>query len=545
MNQRFIKIYKTIIPEGKFPHRSIYIFGIAILAASLPLSIFTTSVAEIILVANWLIERNFSEKWNIIQTRKSLLLIISVYIIHVIWLINTSDFNYAFHDLRIKLPILVLPVVIGTTRALERIQLKWILVFYASAVLAGTLMSAAVLFNLVDYQFNDVRQISLFIDHIRFSLLINIAIFSLLYILISREFKLMKWEYIIYSVVASWLMLFLVMLQALTGLLVFMITAFLLFWINFRNIKHVVIRWTFAVFMITAVLIVVSFVTKSVAKFYTVEEIDRDKIDKLTVNGNPYNHDFSKNQFENGKYVWLFLCEKELQNEWNKRSNIAYDGKDLKGHEIKYTIIRYMTSKGLRKDSVGVSMLTNEDIRLIENGNANYIYGKKLSLYPKLYEVLWQIDVFRRGENPSGHSVTQRILYLQAGIGIIKQHFLFGTGTGDVRSAFSKYYDETGSKLDKRWRLRAHNQYVTFFLTFGIFGFLWIMFSLIYPPFLEKKWKDYFFVMFFIIGFLSMLNEDTLETHIGNSFFSFFYALFLLGVKNRPSAEVGKNETEL
>jgi hypothetical protein len=542
MNPNIQRIYKTILPDGKLPYRGIYIFGIAVLAASLPLSIFTTSVAEIILVANWLIERNFSEKWNILQTRKSLLLIISVYIIHVLWLINTSDFNYAFHDLRIKLPMLVLPVVIGTTRSLERIHLKWILVFFTLAVLVGTLSSALVLFKIIPYQFNDIRQISLFVDHIRFSLLINIAIFSLLYIIISGEFKLMRWEYVVYSIVAAWLALFLVMLQALTGLLVFMITAFLLFWIYFRNIKHIVIRWTFAVFIIAALLIAVSYITKSVTKFYTVEEVDRDKIDKLTVNGNPYIHDFSKKNFENGKYVWLFFCEKELRNEWNKKSIIAYDSIDLKGQEIKFTLIRYMTSKGLRKDSVGVSRLTDKDVRLIENGNANYIYGKKLSLYPKIYEVLWQIDVFRRGENPSGHSVTQRIWYLQAGIGIIKQHFWFGTGTGDVANAFSKYYDETGSKLDKSWRKRAHNQYITFFLTFGIFGFLWIMFSLIYPPFLEKKWKDYFFVMFFIIGFLSMINEDTLETHIGNSFFSFFYALFLLGVKNKPVSEVGRSE---
>jgi len=535
MNHRLERISRIIIPEGKFPHRSIYIFGIAILAASLPLSIFTTSVAEIILVVNWLIERNFSEKWNIIHTRKSLLLVISVYLLHVLWLINTSDYNYAFHDLRIKLPMLVLPLVIGTTRALDRSQLKWILVFFASAVLAGTVISAAVLFNIIEYEFNDVRQISLFVDHIRFSLLINIAIFSLLYITISGEFKLMKWEYCAYPIVTAWLILFLVMLQSLTGLIVFIITAFLLFWRYLGNIKNIVIRWTFAVFVIAAVLIAISFITKSVAKFYTVEEINTDKIDKLTTNGNPYTNDFSKKQFENGNYVWLFLCEKELQNEWNKKSTILYDGKDLKGHEIKYTIIRYMTSKGLRKDSVGVSRLTDKDIRLIENGNANYIYGKKLSLYPKIYEVLWQIDVFRRGENPSGHSVTQRILYLQTGIGIIRQHFWFGTGTGDVAKTFSKYYDDTGSKLNKRWRLIAHNQYITFFLTFGVFGFLWIMFSLIYPPFLEKKWKDYFFLMFFIIGFLSMLNEDTLETHIGNSFFSFFYALFLLGVKNMPS----------
>jgi hypothetical protein len=533
MNTRIKRVYNSIMPEGRLPHRTIYIFGIAVLAASLPLSKFTTSVAEIILVANWLIELKFKEKWHIIQSRKSLLLIGSIYLVHLIWLINTTDFNYAFHDLKIKLPLLVLPLVIGTSKALERIQLKWILVFFTYAVLAGSLISASVLFNIVPYQFTDVREISLFVDHIRFSLLINIAIYSLLYIIISGEFRLMKWEYFAYSITTVWLILFLIMLQALTGLLVLLITGFLLFWIYLRNIKHMVLKWFLAVMIISATFVAISYLTHAISRFYTVEEINKDQIDNLTANGNHYYHDFNKKQFENGKYVWLYVCEKELQNEWNKRSRIAYKGKDLKGHEIRYTIIRYMTSKGLRKDSLGISKLSDEDIRLIENGTANYIYGRKLSLYPKIYEVLWQIDVYRRGENPSGHSVTQRILYLQAGTGIIRQNFWFGTGTGDVADAFSKYYEETGSKLDKKWQLRAHNQYITFFLTFGIFGFLWIMLSLIYPAFLEKKWKDYFFVMFFIIGFLSMLNEDTLETHIGNSFFSFFYALFLMGVRNR------------
>jgi len=540
MTRSIDKIWQTILPDGKLPYRSIYIFGIVALAASLPLSIFTTSVAEIILVANWILERNFREKWSILRSRKSVLLIISIYLVHVLWLINTSDYSYAFHDLKIKLPMLVLPVVIGTSKALERIQIKWILVFFVCAVLAGTLVSTAVLFNIIPYRIVDVREISLFVDHIRFSLLINIAIYSLLYITLSGEYRLMRWEYYVYSIVALWLILFLVMLQSLTGLFVFIITGFLLFWIYIRKLKHIMVRWTIAVFIIAAALISVSYLAKALSDFYSIEEIDRDQMDELTANGNPYSHDFRNKQFENGKYVWLYLCETELKNEWNKRSSIAYDGKDLKGHEIKYTIIRYMTSKGLRKDSIGVSRLTDKDIILIENGTANYIYSRKLSLYSKVYEVLWQIDVLRRGENPSGHSVTQRILYLQAGIGIIKQNIWFGTGTGDVAKAFSKYYDETGSKLDKRWRLRAHNQYVTFFITFGIFGFLWIMFSLIYPAFPEKKWKDYFFVMFFIIGFLSMFNEDTLETHIGISFFSFFYSIFLLGVKNIPSDEAGK-----
>jgi hypothetical protein len=533
MKQKIKETLNFIIPDRKFPHRFIYLFGITALAASLPLSIFTTSVAEIILVVNWLIERNFKEKWQILKNRKSLWLIGSVYLIHMVGLINTTDYHYAFHDLRIKLPFLVLPLIIGTSYTIDRIQLKWLLVFFTCAVLVSTVVSASVLFNLTSYQINDVREISLFVDHIRFSLLINISIFSLLYIIISGEFRLKKWEYLAYVLIAAWLVLFLIMLQALTGLFVFLITGFLLFWIYIRYIKHLIIKWFLAVMIITSVLVAVSYITKVISRFYTFEQVDRNRIEKYTVNGNPYKHDFSNDQIENGNFVWLYICEKELRKEWNKRSRFSYDGKDQKGHEIRYTIIRYLTSRGLRKDSLGVTRLTDSDISLIEGGTANYIYGKKIAIYPKLYEVIWQVDVFRRGENPSGHSVTQRILYLQAGIGIIKQNFWFGTGTGDVADAFHKYYNETGSKLDKRWRLRTHNQYVTFFLTFGIFGVLWIMFSLVYPAFLEKKWKDYFFIMFFIIGFLSMLNEDTLETHIGNSFFSFYYALFLLGVRNK------------
>jgi len=395
------------------------------------------------------------------------------------------------------------------------------------------LVSASVLFGVVPYHFNNVQEISLFIDHIRFSLQIDIAIFCLLYIIISDEFRIKPWEYTGYFLVMIWLIIFLFMLKALTGIIIFLITGFVLFWIYLPGIRNLVLKWFLAVMMISAVLICISYVSKSVAQFYTIVEPDRQHLEQYTVNGNPYVHDLNNMETENGYYVWLYLCERELRQEWNKKSNIDFDAKDEMGHEIKYTIIRYLTSKGLRKDSAGMTNLTDEDVQLIEEGKANYIYGRKAAIYPKLYEVIWQIDRFRKGANPSGHSVTQRILYLQAGIGIIKENFWFGVGTGDVADAFRDYYEKTDSKLDKRWRLRAHNQYITFLLTFGIFGFLWIMFSLIYPVFQEKKWTDYFFIVFFIIGFLSMMNEDTLETHIGNSFFSFFYAFFLLGVRNK------------
>ena len=171
----------------------------------------------------------------------------------------------------------------------------------------------------------------------------------------------------------------------------------------------------------------------------------------------------------------------------------------------------------------------------IEQGKANYIYGKKWSFYAKVYEILWQIDVYRKGGNPSGHSVTQRILYFQAAFGIISENILFGVGTGDVVNSYKEYYNRSGSSLSNPWRLRAHNQFLTFLLTYGIFGFLWIIISLLYPVFLEGKLRDYFLWMFLMIGLFSMLNEDTLETHTGISFFAFFYALFLLATPPQQS----------
>ncbi len=279
--------------------------------------------------------------------------------------------------------------------------------------------------------------------------------------------------------------------------------------------------------MILGTLMGLAILTRSLVRFYKVEEIDRESIEQTTVNGNQYVHDFSQDFIENGHYIWLYLCEPELRREWNLVSEIDYDSKDSLENEIKYVIIRYLTSKGLRKDSAGMAELGREDIRLIEQGKANYLQGRKFSLYNQMYLIFWQIDVFRKNGNPSGHSVTQRILYLQAAMEIIRDNFWIGVGTGNVVNAYDAYYRQVDSPLSDRWRLRAHNQLLTFLLTYGIIGFIWILFGFLYPVSLERKWNDYFMIMFLLVGFFSMLNEDTLETHTGVSFFAFFYSLFL------------------
>jgi O-antigen ligase len=388
----------------------------------------------------------------------------------------------------------------------------------------------SVLVGLVDIQFRDMREISLFVSHIRFALLINIAIFSLAYMVFDREFSSRKFEPPVYIAVMVWLVLFLFILQAITGILIFLGVSFIIFWIYLHRVWSVILRWTLAVFMLTALLVGMSYITRTIGKFYKVEYVDPETIDKTTEGGRPYRHDFNNPFIENGHYIWLYVCEPELEQEWNRISNLDYHGRDLAGNEIRFTLIRYLTSLGLRKDSVGVHRLTSEDIHNIEQGKANYIYGKKWSFYTKIYEVLWQIDVYRKGGNSSGHSVTQRIYYLEAAWGILRENPWIGVGTGDVMKAFDEYYKRTGSSLSPEWRLRAHNQYLTFLVTYGIPGFLWIMFGLLYPVYLEGKFGEFLMQVFLMVVFLSMLNEDTLETHTGISFFAFFYALFLFAL---------------
>ena len=410
-------------------------------------------------------------------------------------------------------------------------------------MIAGSLVSSSILFGIIDYPYNDIRDISFFVNHIRFSLLIDISIFSLFYLMFSTEFNDPPWQRAVYTFLLIWLIVFLFLLQSITGVTIFLGVGFILFWTYLKYIRHLVMRWSLIVFGIAGALMVLFFLAKTVDQFYNVEEVDPDSIELYTINGNPYTHDFNNRFIENGSYIWLYVCEPELKKEWNRIGSIDYYGKDHMGQEIRYTMIRYLTSLGLRKDSAGISRLLPSDIELIEKGKANYIYGKKYIFRTKLYELLWQIDVYRKGGNPSGHSITQRILYLQAAIDIIKENFWTGVGTGDVKSSYKEYYEDVDSPLENRWRLRAHNQILTFFLTYGVFGLAWILFAFVHPVFLEKKTSDYFMIMFLLIGFCSMLNEDTLETHTGVSFIAFFYALFLLVLipkkQDGPDSESG------
>ncbi len=510
--------------DVKINHRLIYFIAFILLAISIPLSRFGMSVAQFLLIGNWLLEGNLNKKVKKFFQNKAALALASLYLLHIAGLLYTGDFQYAAKDLRIKLPLIIFPLVLSTIEPVSRKQLYVILKVFVGAVLAGTFISVGIYFV---KEIKDFREISPFISHIRFSLNTVLAIFVTVYTAVKVYRQNLK-MIIISAVAVVWMMMFLFIIESVTGIFIILLASFTIGLIEVFKNRNIYYKLTLSLLLVIVPLFLFFYVHDVAKSYLTPNRQDLQHIEKFTVNGNRYSNDTVNMPVENGSYIGLYICNKELKKEWQKKSEFDFNGKDIKGQPLAYTLYRYLNSKGLRKDSAGLSKLTREDIRAVELGIANYHYTKKFSLNTRLYKLLWGYDNYLRGGNPSGHSLLQRFEFWKAGVGIIKSNFWIGVGTGDISMAFYRQYENSGTRLTKElWVNRTHNQYLTIFATFGLIGFIWFLFTLFYPPFKMRKYGDYLFLAFFITMLLSMLMEDTLETQAGVTLFAFPFSFLL------------------
>lgn len=542
----------------------IYIAGLALLVIGLPLSKFLMSVAQLTLAIYWifgedsgtvrtasdnairLLARNITNRFRKFFRNPSALVLASVFLMHIIGLLWTSDFQYGLEDVRKKIPLFVIPLVIATSEKLNRKQFDLIMGLFVAAVIIGTIVSMAVLAGIIPprqagntRELLDIRDISIFISHIRFSLLIVFSVFITGFYAWHGK----GWKRLLFAGMIIWLTIFLVILESVTGLLILLLVGVVL------SIYHAITRrqWLHKISYLIAIAVVLfgiySYVESIVKRHHRVaEQVDLKNLDKHTKGGYIYYHDTIHSSTENGYRVWIYVSWEEMEREWNKRSDIKFMDKDLKGNDLRYTLLRFLASKGVRKDAETVQALTEQEVHAIERGIANVNEQGKTNLSARIHQIVWEVDQYRKGGNPSGHSVTQRMEFWKAAAGIISNNRLTGVGTGDVKMAFEEEYDRMNSPLTKEWRLRSHNQYLAITVAFGYIGLIWFLFSLVFPMIRERRVTNYFYIAFFMIAVLSMVTEDTLETQAGVTFFAFFNSFFLF---SRGKYEGEKLEDEM
>jgi hypothetical protein len=247
---------------------------------------------------------------------------------------------------------------------------------------------------------------------------------------------------------------------------------------------------------------------------------------------------------ENGHLVNVYICTPDLKSEWNKRSKIPFAaGKTKNGDEVYYVLIRYMASKGLRKDSIGMQQMSAVDIQNVEGGLCNVKWPEMSSLHQRLYQVFWEFDLYKNTGDASGKSVTTRFELAHNALACIAKKPLLGYGTGGTENAFRSYYAKNCWGLSESYHwLHTHNQFLSIALTLGIIALLYFIFALIYPMSSQGRWSSYFSVAFLIVIVLSFLNDDTLETQQGATLFAFFYVLVVFAL---PQKEIQKPDSTI
>ena len=500
-------------------HKYLHLTSLFILVVGVNFSNVLMSIGAIWIVSNALIQADFKTYATRIKSNKFLWILIAFIILNFLSILWSDDIAYAIKDLRMKLPLFAIPLAMGIQKKLEEKELKWLLITFIVAVTLASII------NFITYDKNlDIREMSRFVSHVRFSVAIAIAMTAAVYLMLKQLGII--W---LYGIAVLWLLFYTYYSQVLTGYALTGILFISVIYYFFRKLGWSV--WT-----ITASLLIIGvslgfYLNSRVNKILHTEMIKFSDLELYSPSGNPYYHDTLNNGMENGNFIWLYVQHDEMRKEWNKVSPLDYDGEDKIGQPLYGTIMRYLTSMGERKDSSGIAHLSNIDIERIENGKTSCESDK--GIFSRMDALLTEVIKIREHGDPNGSSLLQRMEHLRIATLIIKKNWLFGVGVGDVPITFEKAYETYHSELNEEHRWRSHNQFLTTWIGLGILGLL-LYAALIFYFFFTLSRKDFLFTNIIIYLALSSFFQDIIETQAGVTLFALFlaFAIHAIPIRN-------------
>jgi hypothetical protein len=504
---------------------NLYLVSIGAFLVALPTSIALISCTSVALLIVWILTGDYKTKWNRLIHNKNALLLMSIPVIYLIGLCFTHHFKLGIQEFNKSLYWFIFAFVLGSSAPISHKNSCRLISIY---IIAVTIAAGVALFKLMLLDtvfFFDFRSVT-WIDHIPFSYQIAFAIWLIFFFIYKGDLTL--WRKLLLLILLHFLVIALFSLKSFTGYLYFGVMSFTAVIMLIWETKKKLLKFILLGLALFILLFPVVYVYHCVQKFYDTIEYSVDEIEKYTAQGHTYKHNFQDKTKENGNYTGLFLCEEELIPLWNLHSQREYHSRTFDNYPFRCVIMRYMTSKGLTKDAEGFAQLSQEDIENIENEIPNYIYAdNKLSVYPRVYAIIWELDQYKMAANPNGKTLGQRIDQAILAIDIIKKHFWTGVGLGNSAQMYEDIILESASKLAHQQTGSSHNQYLNYLIRFGIFGALYILGILTYIFIKGRKNNPFLITIFFVSMLAANLGEANWETFIGLSYFAFFICFLM------------------
>jgi len=497
-------------------HHKFYLLAAIGVVVSIPLSHFGMGFASFLLFLNWLAEWNWQEKWDRLRENRQGLWFSAFYLVYAIGLVNVTDWGAAGSDMLSKLPMLLSPIIVISSKPFDSKELRWI---FSAFILATLLGCVSNFIHARTHTLGNLREMSQFIDHIRFGLCIVMSIvFCIHYFLkVDEPFPNKRYIYLIISFI---LLSYLLYSQTLSGIIILMVIAFCYIIYILVNKTNKKTKWILggllAIFLITSA----GYGFHITYDYFHVTDPTPNTSAK-TVSGRPYIFDEDP-IVESGHYIGHYVCKEEMEIAWAMRSDTVYN------KLTEATLQRYLNSLGMHKDSAAVMSLSDEDIRNIENKTANIYYARNGHIRRALYETFFGFSLYKKYGTLNESSLLERVELWRATWQIIREHWLFGVGIGQERAALDQQLELDHSPIaGKKPGRGSHNQFLTYWLAAGIIPLLYFCFLLVYPFAAMKKRITFVYFSFILLLFLSMLVENTLNAQTGLMLWTSFVPILL------------------
>ena len=104
--------------------RKYYIGTLSATAFFMPLSVWLLTFFIITIVLVWIADGGLMRIVDLRKDKISILIFSGTYLVYAVWMIKTSDLSFGLRELKLKLPLLIFPLVIGLSQPLNKKEIK-------------------------------------------------------------------------------------------------------------------------------------------------------------------------------------------------------------------------------------------------------------------------------------------------------------------------------------------------------------------------------------------------------------------------------------
>lgn len=527
---------------GSTVHRYIYIVLLALLGGCMVTSVWASNLVWVLLSVNWLLEgwsrpdgskwsSSWREKWQMARGSRLLQALVALYLLYVAGMLWTANTTHGLSVLQVKLPLLVVPLIVLTSRPVSGRARGFVLGTYATTVLVVTIIALIRLLTIPELPYRDAVP---YISHIRFALNCCMVIYLGCLGYLGRLGRLGILGKLGCLLIILWLLVFLALIHSYTAFAILAVVSLVSILTN-RNPRR---RWSGLALWILLAGGAAAVIGHEVKGYYRLIPQATAPLPSLTAGGRPYEH-HCDGMIENGNYINNYLCPEELRNEWQRRSQIPYDSVGDDGYTLQPRLVRYLNALGLTKDSVGVNSLTDAQIKDIERGVDNPVYVSGNPLRKMVYVMLFERECHIHTRAVRGFTMLQRLELWRATLEVIQENPWYGVGTGDVDDALHARLAQMDSSLADT-KKSTHNQYLALLAAFGVAGALLLLFLFLRACHTTSR-RSPLMLAWLLTILISFLTEDTLDTLAGILFCTYFLAFRTPSCTNTiPSATESK-----